>query len=74
MAEDERVGCPPDLPRRPIYLDHNATTPVDTRVVQALLPALGRDFGNPSSAHAFGAGASHETVGPPRWSVTSASR
>jgi cysteine desulfurase len=55
MAHDERVGCPPDLPRRPIYLDHNATTPVDTRVVQALLPALGRDFGNPSSAHAFGA-------------------
>ena len=55
MAQDERVGCPADLPRRPIYLDHNATTPVDTRVVQALLPALGRDFGNPSSAHAFGA-------------------
>ena len=55
MAHGERIGCPPDLPRRPIYLDHNATTPVDTRVVQALLPALGRDFGNPSSAHAFGA-------------------
>src|SRR4051812_31728648 len=55
MAQDGRIGCPPDLPWRPIYLDHNATTPVDTRVVQALLPALGRDFGNPSSAHAFGA-------------------
>ena len=55
MAHGERIGRPPDLPRRPIYLDHNATTPVDTRVVEALLPALGRDFGNPSSAHAFGA-------------------
>jgi len=55
MVQGERIGCPPDLPCRPIYLDHNATTPVDTRVLQALLPSLGRDFGNPSSAHAFGA-------------------
>jgi cysteine desulfurase len=55
MVQGARIGCPPDLPRRPIYLDHNATTPVDTRVLQALLPSLGRDFGNPSSAHAFAA-------------------
>jgi cysteine desulfurase len=55
MVQGELIGCPADLPCRPIYLDHNATTPVDTRVLQALLPSLGRDFGNPSSAHAFGA-------------------
>ncbi len=44
----------PDLPRRPIYLDYNATTPIDPRVLEVLLPALRADFGNPSSAHAFG--------------------
>jgi cysteine desulfurase len=38
----------------PIYLDHNATTPVDPGVLKAMLPYLRDDFGNPSSAHAFG--------------------
>jgi cysteine desulfurase len=38
----------------PIYLDHNATTPVDPGVLRAMLPYLRDDFGNPSSAHAFG--------------------
>lgn len=33
------------------YLDHNATTPVDPRVVEAMLPYLGGPPGNPSSAH-----------------------
>jgi len=38
-----------------IYFDHNATTPVDPRVRQAMLPYLEQDFGNPSSnTHAFG--------------------
>ncbi len=41
---------------RPIYLDYNATTPVDARVVEAMLPYLRSDFGNPSSSHAFGQG------------------
>ena len=41
--------------RLPIYLDHNATTPLDPRVLEAMLPALTRDFGNPASqSHAFG--------------------
>jgi cysteine desulfurase len=39
---------------RRIYLDHNATTPVDPRVLDAMLPFLREDFGNPSSLHWFG--------------------
>ena len=39
----------------PIYLDNGATTPVDPRVVQAMMPWLGAHFGNPaSSSHAWG--------------------
>ncbi len=39
----------------PIYLDHQSTTPVDPRVVAALLPYLTERFGHPASrAHAFG--------------------
>jgi cysteine desulfurase len=37
-----------------IYLDHNATTPVDPRVLEAMLPFLQEAFGNPSSIHWFG--------------------
>jgi cysteine desulfurase len=37
-----------------IYLDYNATTPIDPRVAQAMLPFIHGLFGNPSSAHAFG--------------------
>jgi cysteine desulfurase len=39
----------------PIYLDNNATTPLDERVLEAMLPYLKEHFGNPSSTtHAFG--------------------
>ncbi|MEW6749395.1 MAG: cysteine desulfurase family protein [Candidatus Latescibacterota bacterium] len=38
----------------PIYLDHNATTPILPEVLQAMLPYLSEHFGNPSSAHGFG--------------------
>ncbi|MDQ3509962.1 MAG: cysteine desulfurase [Actinomycetota bacterium] len=40
---------------KPIYLDNNATTPLDGRVLEAMLPYLTGEFGNPaSSTHAFG--------------------
>jgi cysteine desulfurase len=37
-----------------VYLDHNATTPLDPRVRAAMLPWLGERWGNPSSLHGFG--------------------
>lgn len=37
-----------------IYLDYNATTPTDQRVVDAMLPYLREHHGNPSSGHALG--------------------
>ncbi|MEP6568801.1 MAG: cysteine desulfurase family protein [Acidobacteriota bacterium] len=42
------------LETRRVYLDHSATTPVDVRVVEAMLPYLTGKFGNPSSVHSFG--------------------
>lgn len=41
-------------PDDPIYLDHNATTPLLPEVVDAMLPYLREHFGNPSSGHVFG--------------------
>jgi len=37
-----------------VYLDHNATTPIDERVLEAMLPYLRENFGNPSSIHGLG--------------------
>jgi cysteine desulfurase len=44
-----------------IYLDYNATTPVDPAVLDAMLPYLRGEFGNPSSAHGLG-GRAHDAV------------
>ncbi len=41
----------------PIYLDYNATTPLDPAVAAAMRPYLKSGFGNPSSNHVFGASA-----------------
>lgn len=40
-----------------IYLDYNATTPIDKEVAEAMLPYLYGNFGNPSSEHALGVNA-----------------
>ncbi|MGB5551359.1 MAG: cysteine desulfurase family protein [Thermoanaerobaculia bacterium] len=46
----------------PIYLDYNATTPIDPEVAEAMLPYLHHHFGNPSSSHAYGIMASKAVV------------
>jgi len=40
--------------KTPIYLDYNATTPIDRRVADVMLPYLYNNFGNPSSSHHYG--------------------
>ena len=39
---------------KPIYLDYNATTPLDPVVIEAMRPYLEENFGNPSSTHWYG--------------------
>jgi cysteine desulfurase len=39
---------------KPIYLDYNATTPIDPEVADAMRPYLVEHFGNPSSSHCYG--------------------
>lgn len=53
----------------PIYLDHAATTPLRPEALEAMLPFLGGEFGNPSSPHSYGRRArkaldeAHERIG-----------
>lgn len=39
---------------KPVYLDYNATTPIDPAVAEAMMPFIHNHFGNPSSSHLFG--------------------
>ncbi|TKC82595.1 IscS subfamily cysteine desulfurase [Trinickia terrae] len=44
-----------DIPHLPIYMDYSATTPVDSRVVDKMIPYLREQFGNPASrSHSYG--------------------
>ncbi|GHJ40961.1 cysteine desulfurase family protein [Streptomyces sp. TS71-3] len=52
----DRLPPHPGLTGEVVYLDYNATTPVDPRVAEAMLPHLTTFFGNPSSDHPYGAG------------------
>ena len=49
-----RTGPRRTIPAMAIYLDHAATTPLRPEALDAMLPFLTEQFGNPSSAHAFG--------------------
>jgi len=42
------------MKEKPIYLDYNATTPIDSEVIDAMMPFLNEHFGNPSSSHYYG--------------------
>ena len=53
MKSTEKL--PGNNPALPIYLDYNATTPVDPEVIDAMEPFFREHFGNPSSSHYYGA-------------------
>ena len=53
-ARREPLAGRPTIPGMPIYLDHAATTPLRPEALDAMLPFLGAQFGNPSSPHAWG--------------------
>ena len=59
---------------QPIYLDHHATTPVDPRVLAAMLPYFTEHFGNPTSTtHQYG-WAAEAAVTSARETIAAASR
>ena len=58
--------------KRPVYLDYQATTPCDSRVVAAMLPFFTEEFGNPhSSSHAYGS-AARDAIAAARAAVAAA--
>ena len=60
-------------PTRSIYLDYNASTPIDPRVVAVMRPLLDAPFANPSASHAAGRAAKATSIGrAPRSPASSA--
>ncbi|HET8913831.1 MAG TPA: cysteine desulfurase family protein, partial [Ktedonobacteraceae bacterium] len=64
------MTIPAGLKDGPIYLDYNATTPVDPQVLEVMWPYFQQHFGNPSSTHVYGSVA-HEGVDRARQQVAS---
>ena len=46
-----------------IYFDHASTTPIDGEVLEAMLPYMKDNFGNPSSQHSAGRAAAAGEIG-----------
>src|SRR6266700_6883977 len=68
LQKEHAMKTHPGLQGNPIYLDYNATTPVDPAVLEAMLPFLSTSFGNPSSTH-FYAQAMSQALGQAREQV-----
>jgi cysteine desulfurase len=66
MSHTRTMETHPALVDQPVYLDYNATTPVDPRVREAAAAALLETFGNPSSGHRFGVTARRSLEGARR--------
>lgn len=58
LASDKAGPLPAGQAGAAVYLDHQSTTPLDPRVLEAMMPALTSGFGNASSRHAWGESAS----------------
>ena len=56
MAErKKKTKAPAKGPKKPVYMDYQATTPMDPRVLDAMMPYFTEVFGNPhSTSHSFG--------------------
>lgn len=54
VVSGNRRGGRPEKDSPVVYLDHNATTPLDRRVLRAMMPWLRQNYGNPSSLHSLG--------------------
>ena len=52
---------------REVYLDNSATTKVDPRVTEAMLPYFSEKYGNPNSLHKFGRDARRWITRARRW-------